>query len=294
MSNKWKKVVSALTLVVAAFSFAVAAPQEASAQVKGHLSKVRVVKKAPVYTNYKKGKKTHKYLKKGSVKKVKATATDTKKKVWIKVGTKKWIASKYTVVIATTARSKAKSSSSTSAITKAANQAAKAANKAAQAASQAARSASQAAKAAKQATAVLTTNQVNRAASSQAPAGSSWQQSRVVSLAKAQVGKAYVWGATGPSSFDCSGLVQWVYKNAVGKTVSRTTYTQVNEGVNVTVSTSSLQPGDLLFWGNAAAPYHVAIYVGNGQYVSAADEQQGVILATLSSYYWPTVARRLL
>lgn len=280
MSNKWKKAVSALTLAAAAFSFAVAAPQEASAQVKGHMSKVRVVKKAPVYTNYKKGKKTHKYLKKGSVKKVKATATDTKKKVWIKVGTKKWIASKYTVVITTTARSKAKSSSSTSAITKAANQAAKAANKAAQAA--------------KQATAALTTNQVNQAASSQAPAGSSWQQSRVVSLAKAQVGKAYVWGATGPSSFDCSGLVQWVYKNAVGKTVSRTTYTQVNEGVNVTVSTSSLQSGDLLFWGKAAAPYHVAIYVGNGQYVSAADEQQGVILATLSSYYWPTVARRLL
>lgn len=283
MSNKWKKAVSALTLAAAAFSFAVAAPQEASAQVKGHLSKVQVVKKAPIYTNYKKGKKTHKYLKKGSVKKVKATATDTKKKVWIKVGTKKWIASKYTVVITTTAQSKAKSSS----ITKAANQAAKAANKATQAANKAA-------KAAKQATAALTTNQVNQAASSQAPAGSSWQQSRVVSLAKAQVGKAYVWGATGPSSFDCSGLVQWVYKNAVGKTVSRTTYTQVYEGVNVTVSTSSLQPGDLLFWGNAAAPYHVAIYVGNGQYVSAADEQQGVILATLSSYYWPTVARRLL
>lgn len=283
MSNKWKKAVSALTLAAAAFSFAVAAPQEASAQVKGHLSKVQVVKKAPIYTNYKKGKKTHKYLKKGSVKKVKATATDTKKKVWIKVGTKKWIASKYTVVITTTAKRKAKSSS----ITKAANQAAKAANKAAQ-------SANKAAQAAKQATAALTTNQVNQAASSQAPAGSSWQQSRVVSLAKAQVGKAYVWGATGPSSFDCSGLVQWVYKNAVGKTVSRTTYTQVYEGVNVTVSTSSLQPGDLLFWGNAAAPYHVAIYVGNGQYVSAADEQQGVILATLSSYYWPTVARRLL
>ncbi|CCK84700.1 Cell wall-associated hydrolase [Lactobacillus equicursoris DSM 19284 = JCM 14600 = CIP 110162] len=283
MSNKWKKAVSALTLAAAAFSFAVAAPQEASAQVKGHLSKVQVIKKAPVYTNYKKGKKTHKYLKKGSVKKVKATATDTKKKVWIKVGTKKWIASKYTVVITTTAKRKAKSSS----ITKAANQAAKAANKATQAANKAAQ-------AAKQATAALTTNQVNQAASSQAPAGSSWQQSRVVSLAKAQVGKAYVWGATGPSSFDCSGLVQWVYKNAIGKTVSRTTYTQVYEGVNVTVSTSSLQPGDILFWGNAAAPYHVAIYVGNGQYVSAADEQQGVILATLSSYYWPTVARRLL
>jgi cell wall-associated NlpC family hydrolase len=88
--------------------------------------------------------------------------------------------------------------------------------------------------------------------------------------------------------------VQWVYKTAVGKTVSRTTYTQVNEGYEVPVSAAALQPGDLLFWGDKSAPYHVAIYVGNGQYVSAADETQGVILATLSSYYWPVTARRLL
>ena len=88
-----------------------------------------------------------------------AVATDTKKKVWIKVGTKKWIASKYTVVITTTAHRKAKSSSSTSAITKVANQAAKAANKVAQAA--------------KQATAALTTNQVNQAAANTSPLSTS-------------------------------------------------------------------------------------------------------------------------
>ncbi|WP_201330742.1 C40 family peptidase, partial [Lactobacillus nasalidis] len=140
----------------------------------------------------------------------------------------------------------------------------------------------------------LTNSQLTQAASSQAPAGSSWRQNAVVALAKAQVGKAYVWGATGPNSFDCSGLVQWVYKTAIGQTVSRTTYTQVKEGVAVAVSTASLQPGDLLFWGSVSAPYHVAIYVGNGQYVSAADEQQGVILATISSYFWPSTARRIL
>ena len=172
----------------------------------------------------------------------------------MKIGNKKWIASKYTVVLTTTKQTAAK----------------KAANP------------------------VLNTSQLTQAASSQAPVGSSWRQNAVVALAKAQVGKAYVWGATGPSSFDCSGLVQWVYKTAIGQTVSRTTYTQVKEGVAVPVSTASLQPGDLLFWGNVAAPYHVAIYVGNGQYVSAADEQQGVILATISSYFWPTTARRIL
>ena len=191
---------------------------------------------------------------KGTVKKVKASATDKKHKVWLKIGNKRWIASKYTVVLTTTKQTTAK----------------KAANP------------------------VLNTSQLTQAASSQAPVGSSWRQNAVVALAKAQVGKAYVWGATGPSSFDCSGLVQWVYKTAIGQTVSRTTYTQVNEGVAVPVSTASLQPGDLLFWGNVAAPYHVAIYVGNGQYVSAADEQQGVILATISSYFWPTTARRIL
>lgn len=209
--------------------------QPANAQVKGHLSKVQVVKKAPV-------------------KKVKASATDKKHKVWLKIGNKKWIASKYTVVLTTTKQTAAK----------------------------------------KPTNPVLNTNQLTQAASSQAPVGSSWRQNAVVALAKAQVGKAYVWGATGPSRFDCSGLVQWVYKTAIGQTVSRTTYTQVKEGVAVPVSTASLQPGDLLFWGDVAAPYHVAIYVGNGQYVSAADEQQGVILATISSYFWPTTARRIL
>lgn len=228
--------------------------QPVNAQVKGHLSKVQVVKKAPVWTNYKKGKKTHKYLKKGTVKKVKASATDKKHKVWLKIGNKNWIASKYTVVLTTTKQTAAK----------------------------------------KPANPVLNTSQLTQAASFQAPVGSSWRQNAVVALAKAQVGKAYVWGATGPSSFDCSGLVQWVYKTAIGQTVSRTTYTQVEEGVAVPVSTASLQPGDLLFWGDVAAPYHVAIYVGNGQYVSAADEQQGVILATISSYFWPSTARRIL
>lgn len=113
----------------------------------------------------------------------------------------------------------------------------------------------------------------------------------IIALAKAQVGKNYVWGATGPNAFDCSGLVQYVYaKNGVN--LPRTTYDQVKVGQ--TVSLKKLQPGDLLFWGSATAPYHVAIYIGNNRYINAATPKQGVILQTISTYYYPTLAKRVL
>lgn len=114
----------------------------------------------------------------------------------------------------------------------------------------------------------------------------------VTKLAKKQVGKPYVWGATGPSSFDCSGLTSYVYNKAADKNISRTTYSQVKQGK--TVSMNDLQPGDLLFWGSASAPYHVGIYVGNNQYVHAATPSQGVIKQKLSSYFYPSVAKRIL
>lgn len=114
----------------------------------------------------------------------------------------------------------------------------------------------------------------------------------VIALAKAQAGKRYVWGATGPSSFDCSGLVQYVYEHAAGINVTRTTYSQVKQGRQV--SLKALEPGDLLFWGSAAAPYHVGIYLGNGQYIHAATPSQGVRIQTISSYFYPSTARRIL
>lgn len=245
-------------------------PSVANAQVKATAKKVQVIKKSAVYNNYENGKKTGKYIKKGKTQTVYDQATDQKSHVWIKVGkkTNKWIKSQNTMVVATETDS-GKTLNDTAAPKSVEKKAAAATNNAANTATQ-------------------------QPASSQAPITENAKQKAVVNLAKAQVGKAYVWGGVGPSSFDCSGLVQWVYKNAVGIDTTRTTYTQVNQGSPVTVSTATLQPGDLIFWGSAAAPYHVAIYIGNGQYVSAADETQGVILATLSSYYWPVTARRLL
>ena len=106
------------------------------------------------------------------------------------------------------------------------------------------------------------------------------------------MGKPYVWGATGPDKFDCSGLVQYVYQYAAGINLPRTTYDQVKVGQ--TVPLDKLQAGDLVFWGSETAPYHVAIYIGNNQYVNSATPDQGTILQNMSSYYYPTIAKRVL
>lgn len=121
---------------------------------------------------------------------------------------------------------------------------------------------------------------------------SSKQADKIVNLANAQVGKAYSWGGNGPSGFDCSGLAQYIYNKAAGVEISRTTTSQVKQGK--TVSMKNLKPGDLLFWGSASSPYHVGIYVGGNQYIHAATPAQGVVKDTISSYFYPSVAKRVL
>ncbi|MBP2058121.1 cell wall-associated NlpC family hydrolase [Lactobacillus colini] len=111
---------------------------------------------------------------------------------------------------------------------------------------------------------------------------------KVINLAKKQVGKPYVYGAAGPYSFDCSGLTSYVYSNAVGKNIGRTTYVQLNAGKRVSVS--NLKPGDLVFWGN----YHVGIYLGNNQYIHAPQPGQNVTVASISSYFYPSYGVRVL
>ncbi|MFC5906923.1 C40 family peptidase [Streptacidiphilus monticola] len=85
-----------------------------------------------------------------------------------------------------------------------------------------------------------------------------------VAFARAQLGKPYVWGATGPNSFDCSGLTQAAWR-AAGVSLPRTTYEQINAGTRIAVS--QLQPGDLVFY--YAGVSHVAIYVGGGEIIHA-------------------------
>jgi cell wall-associated NlpC family hydrolase len=97
----------------------------------------------------------------------------------------------------------------------------------------------------------------------------------------------YVWGATGPNSFDCSGLVQWAYQQ-VGVNLPRTTYDQVNVGSPV--SKANLQPGDLVF--SYADNHHVGIYAGDGKVLNAFDAGDVVRYSDLSQIPF-NAARRI-
>lgn len=129
-------------------------------------------------------------------------------------------------------------------------------------------------------------SQAAQPAKQQASTQSSSTAQTVVNAAKSQIGKPYVWGATGPNAYDCSGLVQYAYSQA-GKNIGRTTYQQAGAGQNVSVSQA--QAGDILMWGD----YHDAIYVGNNQYVHAPQPGQNVTQATISSYFMPDYAIRV-
>ncbi|MEU7477089.1 C40 family peptidase [Lentzea sp. NPDC042327] len=120
------------------------------------------------------------------------------------------------------------------------------------------------------------------------------QQRVAVAYALSKVGRPYVWGATGPDSFDCSGLTQTAWAQA-GVAISRTTYTQMYDGVAVG-SLAQVQPGDLLLIpgsdGTAARPGHVAMAIGHGYVVDAYDSDHGVILTRLESRAASVVAIR--
>lgn len=101
------------------------------------------------------------------------------------------------------------------------------------------------------------------AASSMAQAPNS-RAAAALSYAYGKLGSPYVWGATGPDAFDCSGLTQAAYR-AAGVSLPRTTYTQINAGQRVT--RSQLLPGDLVFFYSGIS--HVGIYVGGGHMIHA-------------------------
>ncbi|MEU9790533.1 NlpC/P60 family protein [Streptomyces sparsogenes] len=107
---------------------------------------------------------------------------------------------------------------------------------------------------------------------STAPSGSSdtsggshsTRADKAVAFARSQLGKPYVWGATGPNSYDCSGLTQAAWKTA-GVSLPRTTWDQVKVGTRV--STSDLRPGDLVFFYDDIS--HVGLYIGDGMMIHA-------------------------
>ena len=103
----------------------------------------------------------------------------------------------------------------------------------------------------------------------------------VVSIAYSLVGSPYISGSNGPYGFDCSGFVQYVYSR-VGKSVSRSSYTQAYDGVGV--SYANAQPGDILNWGHGGAVTHSALYVGNGLMIHATNPSQGVVVSSVSGW----------
>lgn len=112
----------------------------------------------------------------------------------------------------------------------------------------------------------------------------------IVAFAKAQVGDAYVPGGTGPNSWDCSGLTQAAYRTA-GIDLPRVSQSQSTFGTQV--SLDNLQPGDILYWGSAGSAYHVAIYIGGGEFVGAQNSNTGTVQRSLD-YDRPTGAVRVL
>ncbi|MEV0774674.1 NlpC/P60 family protein [Streptomyces sp. NPDC050433] len=103
---------------------------------------------------------------------------------------------------------------------------------------------------------------------------------KVLAFARAQIGKPYVWGATGPSSYDCSGLTAAAWKEA-GVQLPRTTWDQVKVGTRV--ATADLLPGDLVFFYDDIS--HVGIYIGDGKMIHA--PKPGTNVREESIYYMP-------
>ena len=113
---------------------------------------------------------------------------------------------------------------------------------------------------------------------------SSGKGATVVETAKNYIGSRYVYGASGPNSFDCSGFTSYVFKQH-GVSLSRTAKGQYSNGT--AVARGDLQPGDLVMFGPSVSGInHVGIYIGGGQIVHAANPSRGVTIDTINSGYY--------
>ena len=111
----------------------------------------------------------------------------------------------------------------------------------------------------------------------------SGDRDRLIAEAKKHLGKKYVFGASGPNTFDCSGLVQYCYKQ-IGIKLPRVSYQQAAGGVRI--SKANAKPGDIVsFKQNGSRVDHVGIYLGNNQIIHAPNERTVVKIQSLDGYW---------
>lgn len=118
---------------------------------------------------------------------------------------------------------------------------------------------------------------INRTAERQAV------RTHIVQLARKQVGDRYSAGSSGPSAFDCSGLVRYVYRVVTGKQLPH--YSGAQYARATKISRAKAQPGDLVFFLRGGA-HHVGIYIGNGRMIDAAGYGEGVRVSPIAGSWW--------
>ncbi len=121
------------------------------------------------------------------------------------------------------------------------------------------------------------------ASSAQSASGSRIQN--LLQHALALLGTPYRWGGTGTDGFDCSGLVGYVFRSALGIELPRASSEMASSGQLVS-DRASLSPGDLVFFGHSGRVSHVGIYVGQGRFLHAPRTGRDVTVSSLDGGYW--------
>lgn len=125
----------------------------------------------------------------------------------------------------------------------------------------------------------VTTNRGGSGLQESAPSGSS----SIAAYAYKFLGKPYIWGASGPRAFDCSGFTSYIYK-AFGVSLPHNAASQFGRGQSV--SRGSLSSGDLVFFNTSGGISHVGLYIGGGRFIHAANSRKGVIVSSLNEGYY--------